>query len=195
MIFRRFRTRGGRIPPALLSALTDADRLLAGARTADGGTIAATRFGLWLVAGEVAERWEWHLISKARLAGGAMYVTVADVVETWPDGALLVRDRPEIVLRPGYSTRLTDVVHERVRRSVAASSRLDWPAAGAWVALRRVAGHDGLVVQVRLDPASDAAAPGFSAAVQSVVREIWPSDVPGGPQPAHREDESGEDRP
>jgi hypothetical protein len=166
---------------ALRRALPPADRILAGVRTLDGRMLAASRFGLWFVAEGAAECWDWHLISKARLADGTMHVTVVDVVETWPDGTVVVRDRPEVTIRPQYSTRLTDIVHQRVRRSVAASRRLDWPGAGAWVALRRVAGHDGLAVQVRLDPGADAAAAGFAAAVAAVTGELWPAEVPGGP--------------
>ena len=170
-----------------------ADRILAAAWVADGRMVTATRFGLWLVAGGVAERWDWHRISKARLADGALYVTVADVVETWSDGTVLVRDRPEVEVRPRHPTRLTDVVHDRVRRSVAASRRLDWPRAGSWIALRRVAGSDGLAVQVRLDPDADAFAAGFVAAVATVVDDLWPPDVPRGPEIGGASE--GDDRP
>lgn len=177
----KFLGRGRGLPEALRAALGPADRVLAGAVAEDGRTLAASRFGLWLVAGEVAERWDWHLISKARLRAGTIYLTVVDPIETWPDGTVLVRDRPEVSIRPQYSTRLTDIVHQRVRRSVAASGRFEVPGAGAWVALRRVAGRDGLTVQVRLDAGADHEATGFASAVAQRVAQLWPVEVPRDP--------------
>lgn len=146
--------------------------------TQDGRIMAASRFGLWLVEGDTARRWDWHLISRARLADRVLGVTVADQVGTWPDGTVLLVDRPEVDLRPERLTKLTDSVHHRVRRSVAASRHLPWPNAGGWVVLRRVPGRDGLTVQLRLDPGADPDAPGFAAGVAAVVTDLWPAGVP-----------------
>jgi hypothetical protein len=81
-------------------------------------------------------------------------------------------DEPELVFALATRSGLTDVVHQRVRRSVAASRHLPHPGAGGWVVLRRVPGRDGLTRQVRLDPGADAAAPGFAAAVRALADEL-----------------------
>lgn len=168
----------GRAPAALVAALGRDEQVMGLTPTHDGRMLAASRFGLWLVDGDAAERWDWHLISKARLAELVLGVTVADQVGRWPDGTVLLRDRPEVQIRPLRSTKLTDTVHQRVRRSVAASWHLDWTGSGGWVVLRRIAGHDGLCVQVRLDAGSDPEAPGFQAGVARVVDDLWPAEVP-----------------
>jgi hypothetical protein len=168
---------GPKIPPALARVLGPDEHLTGLAPTEDGLLLAVSRFGLWLVDGERAERWDWHLISRARLADRVLQVTVADEIDHWPDGTVLLADRPEVQLRPVRLTRLTDAVHGRVRRSVAASRQLPWPGAGGWVVLRRSPGRDGLTVQLRVDPGADVAAPGFAEAVAAVADEMWPDTV------------------
>ena len=71
-------------------------------------------------------------------------------------------DEPVREYRLAGRTGLTDVVHTRVRRSVAASRTCGYPGAGGWVVLRRVPGRDGLTRQVRLDPGADVWAAGFA---------------------------------
>lgn len=175
---------GPKVPPALAAALGP-DEHLTGLAPAQGGLLlAVSRFGLWLVDGERAERWDWHLISRARLADRVLQLTVADEIDHWPDGTVLLADRPEVQLRPERLTRLTDTVHVRVRRSVAASRHLPWPGAGGWVVLRRVPGRDGLTVQVRLDAGADPTAQGFAEAVAAAAEDMWPATVsprPGRP--------------
>lgn len=175
-----FRLRQAALPAALKGSLAPEERVLTAARLDDGSdsVAAATRFGLWTVAGGEARRVDWHHISRARWTGGVLALTIADEVGTWPDGSVLLRDRPEVRIRPQRAGRLTDVVHDRVRASVLASRQLFWPGAGGWVVLRRVAGRDGLMVQVRLDPAAEPDVPGFSEAVGRVVAELWPADTP-----------------
>jgi hypothetical protein len=176
---------GPKIPPALTRVLGPEEHLTGIAPTQDGRLLAVSRFGLWLVDGERAERWDWHLISRARLADRVLHLTVADEIDHWPDDTAVLTDRPEVQLRPERLTRLTDAVHGRVRRSVAASRHLSWPGGGGWVVLRRVPGRDGLVVQVRLDPGADPAAPGFADAVADAADEMWPATVrPRHPGPA-----------
>ncbi len=145
--------------------------------TQDGQLLAVSRFGLWMIVDHAAERWDWHLISKARLADRVLAVTVADEVARWPGGTVVLMDRPEVRLRPQRPSRLTDAVHDRVRRSVAASRHVAWPGAGGWVVLRRVPGRDGLMVQVRIDPDADPGAAGFAAAVMATAAEMWPAEV------------------
>lgn len=174
----RLLRRRGAIPPVLAQVLAPEERILAGARVVDGRLLAATRHGLLLTDGEQVTRWAWHLISRARLSAGALQVTVGQQLAVWFGDITVLVDDPPRDLPLGHATRLTDIVHERVRRSVAASRRVDWPGAGGWVTLRRVAGRDGLVAQVRLDPGADAEADGFASAVAFTVGEIWPEGVP-----------------
>jgi hypothetical protein len=162
----------------LAGALDRDEHLMGLTPTTDGRMLAASRFGLWVVDGDVAERWEWHLISKARLADRVLALTVADPIGRWADGTVLLADRPETQLRPERLTKLTDAVHQRVRHSVAASRHLDWPGGGGWVVLRRVAGRDGLTVQLRVDEGGDPDAPGFADAVAATAAELWPAGVP-----------------
>jgi len=168
----------GRAPAALVAALGKDEQVMGLTPTQDGRILAASRFGIWLVDGDVAERWDWHLISKARLADRVLGLTVADQVDRWPDGTAVLVDRPEVQIRPERLSKLTDTVHHRVRRSVAASRYLPWAGAGGWVVLRRVPGRDGLVVQLRLDAGADPSAPGFAQAVTAVVGDLWPAGVP-----------------
>jgi hypothetical protein len=164
--------------PAHLAAALEPGEQITAAVPADGQVLAVSRFGLWIVEGGSAARIDWHLISRARLTGGELELTVADVVGTWPDRTDLLRDRPPRILRPERLTRLTDAVHQRVRASVSASRHLEWPHAGGWVVLRRIAGRDGLATQLRLDPGADPEAAGFAEAVAAAVDELWPVAVP-----------------
>ncbi|MTD13546.1 hypothetical protein GIS00_06255 [Nakamurella sp. YIM 132087] len=152
---------GGRrkVPASLQPLLGPEERVLAVAPLEDGGELVATRFGLWAPVDRSHIRWDWALISKAGLRDRRLRVVVADPIGTWPDGTVVLADRVAQDFRLGTGSGLTDVVHDRVRRSVAASGRIEG-SGGGWVVLRRVAGQDGLTVQYRPDtpgpPPSDA---------------------------------------
>jgi hypothetical protein len=165
------------MPAALTAALGPGEQITA-AVPADGQLLAVSRFGLWIVQGDVAARIDWHLVSKARLTGGELQITVADEITTWSDGTVVLRDRAPRALHPQRLTRLTDAVHQRVRASVMASHYLPWPDAGGWVVLRRIAGRDGLATQIRLDPGADPSAAGFAEAVAATADAMWPATVP-----------------
>jgi hypothetical protein len=173
----KFRRARAEMPAALKAAL-EPDEQITSAVPADGGILAVSRFGLWIVDGEIATRIDWHLVSKAQLTEGELRLTVADEIATWPDSTVVLRDRAPRSLHPQRLTRLTDAVHHRVRASVAESRHLDWPGAGGWVVLRRVAGRDGLTVQLRLDAGADPGAAGFADAVADLVDALWPESVP-----------------
>lgn len=170
--------RRHRMPDRLRAALDSGERILAAVPTEGGELLVASRFGLWLVGDHDVVRWEWHLLSKVRLAGGSLHLTVAEELDPWPGGTMVLRDLPERTFLPVRSAKLTDVVHERVRRSVAASYHLQWPGSGGWVVLRRIVGRDGLTTQLRLDPGADQGAAGFADAVVSVRDQLWPAEVP-----------------
>jgi hypothetical protein len=50
------------------------------------------------------------------------------------------------------------VVHERVTGSIKSRHHRDLPGGGAWFVQRKVAGRDGILLQVRPDPGTDDAA-------------------------------------
>ena len=137
-----------------------------------GEVLAVSRFGLWLVSGDAAERWNWARMSKARLSARTLTVIAADEVGVTDGGIVLLADLPPREFELAGTSGLTDAVHARLRRSVAASRHLPWPGAGGWVVLRRVPGRDGLTTQVRLDPGSDSGAAGFLAAVAGTAAEL-----------------------
>lgn len=147
------------MPDVLARELQSDEHVQAVATLADGDLLAVTRFGLWLTSAGVAIRWNWETVSKARLAGGTLLLVAAQEVAVTDDGIVLLHDLPARRFDFADRAGLTDAVHTRVRRSIAASRHLPWPGAGGWVVLRRVPGRNGLTVQIRLDgdvgPAAD----------------------------------------
>ena len=119
----------------------------------DGKMLAASRFGLWVITDDKASRLGWELIAKARLTARVLSVIPTQVVDQFADGTQVLMDEASREYTLAGRSGLTDVVHARVRRSVAASRHLDFPGGGGWVVLRRVPGRNGLTRQVRLDPA------------------------------------------
>jgi hypothetical protein len=160
------------VPPSLIPLLGPDERLLTAAACVDGTVLAASRFGLWVVRDAGPERLGWHLVSKARLTARVLTVTAAAVIGQLDDETQVLADLPVREFELADRSDLTDVVHARVRSSVAASRHLPWPGAGGWVVLRRVPGRDGLTRQVRLDPGGDAGVPGFAEAVAVVADEL-----------------------
>ena len=160
------------MPPVLVAAVDPAEQIQAVAPLIDGESLAVSRFGLWIVTADGAVRWNWELVSKARLTDRTLTVVVAAELEVMPDGTVILTDQPARSFELTGTSRLTDAVHTRVLRSVAASRHLAWPRAGGWVVLRRVPGRDGLTVQVRLDPGADVHATGFLDAVSEVATEL-----------------------
>ncbi len=160
------------LPGALTEALDKDEQVLVLADLEGAGVLAASRFGLWLVENDKATRLGWELVAKASLAGSTLSITPTHVVDELPDGTQVLVDDPVRRYQLAGRSGLTDIVHARVRRSVAASTHLRYPGAGGWVVLRRVPGRDGLTRQVRLDPGADVWAAGFAEAVDAVAAEL-----------------------
>lgn len=160
------------VPPRLQSALGRDERVLAAAGCTDGTVLAASRFGLWVADERGALRWGWEVVTRARLTAKVLTLTPAAVLEHWHDGTAVLADLPPQTYPLADASGLTDVVHARVRRSVAASRHLPWPGAGGWVVLRRVPGRDGVTRQVRIDPGADPGAPGFAEAVARTAGDL-----------------------
>src|SRR6476620_6967463 len=156
------------LPPLLRAALDPDEHIQVLAGCQDGKMLAASRFGLWVIDEQKASRLGWELIAKARLSARVLSVIPTEVV----DGTVVLIDESAREFTLSGRSGLTDVVHTRVRRSVASSRHLDFPGGGGWVVLRRVPGHNGLTRQVRLDPGADAGVPGFVDAVIRVADDL-----------------------
>lgn len=161
--------RRGR-PPGAVRARVGSERVLAWATTADGGTVVATRRGLWLPAGtEVgdADPLPWHLIDKATWSDGVLSIVAAVEVG---DGVLeeLAPTRPRLA-QPGG---IPAAVRERVTGSIGYSRYHDLPpTGGVRVVGRRVVGQDGLTWYLVFDPGTDRTDPVISAAAAGLREE------------------------
>lgn len=197
--------RSIKLPDALRRALDADEVVLAYSVAVDGVAVAATRKRLIVLGpadpvatqavvgdqatgqrdsarhepGDSPSSVYWAEIAKARLADGVLSVVPLEKVASLQDGTEILRDGSPLTFIFDRPARLTDQVHSRVRRSVAASRHLPWPGAGGWVTARRVAGRDGLVLQVRLDPGADPAAAGFVDAALQAGRELIEHASPG----------------
>ena len=144
--------------PALADGVVlDADEhVVAAAEVTGGGQVVATSRGLWLAgSGAPPQRLGWHLISKATWESGALAVIPAREVETVA-GAVLIADEPALRVRLAEPGRVPEAVHRRVTGSIKSRHHRDLPGGGAWFVQRTVAGRDGIVLQVRPDPGTDA---------------------------------------
>lgn len=164
--------RRRRLPPELATQLESEEHIQVIAPCTDGKLLAASRFGLWIVEDGRATRVGWELIAKARLTARVLSIIPTRVVDEIEDGVQVLVDEPAREFVLAERSGLTDVVHTRVRGSVAASRHLTYPGGGGWVVLRRVPGRDGLTRQVRLDPGTDPGAPGFARAVVQVAGDL-----------------------
>lgn len=151
---RFFRLVDRQLPEDFPGRLVADERVLGVAELTDGGHVVATSLGLWLPDGDGVRRVGWHLISKATWDKGQMAITEAEETGTVA-GAVLLSDRPVRRLRLARPGRLPEAVHARVTGSIRSSHHRDLPGGGAWLVQRSVAGHDGIVLQVRPDPGTD----------------------------------------
>lgn len=161
------------VPEALGAELASDEVVLGLATTHDGVQLAVTRIRLLIMdpAGSVTSL-GWFEIAKARLESGILHVVPLRLVGSFAIEGDVVLDAPSLSFAVDRANRLTDQIHQRVRASVIGSRQLPWHGAGGWVTLRRVAGTDGVLPQLRLEPGADFAAPGFLAAAEQVVMEL-----------------------
>lgn len=154
------------LPDGFGARLEPDERVLAVAQLVGGGHVVATSWGVWLPGDDGPRRVGWHLVSKATWGGGALLLVEAVEVAD-EDGAVVLADRPGRRLRLTEPGRLPEVVHARVEASIRSRHHRDLPASadarsagatrgGAWVVQRKVPGRDGVVLQVRPDPGTDA---------------------------------------
>lgn len=142
------------LPEGFTGVLEGDERLLAHAPVAGGGYVVVTSWGLWVPGEDGDRRVGWHRVSKAVWRDGAIALVEADSDEIAPRVVLLT-DRPPRRLRLTEPGRVPEVVHQRVTGSIRSRHHRDLPGGGAWFVQRRVAGRDGVVLQVRPDPGTD----------------------------------------
>jgi len=144
-----------RRPPLPADVTLDAEEhVVARATTVDGAEVVATSYGLWLPG---SPRLGWHLVSKATWEGTALAVVAASVSET-VDGVEILADEPVRRVRLVEPGKVPEAVHRRVTGSIRSRHHRDLPGGGAWFVQRAVPGRDGVVLQVRPDPGTDAEA-------------------------------------
>lgn len=145
---------GGGLPAGFGGELDADENVVAVAELRDGGHVVATSLGLWLPADERPRRIGWHLISKATWSSGTLVVIEAEERGTAGE-AVVLADLPArrfVLSAPG---KLPQAVHARVTGSIRSRHHRDLPGGGAWFVQRKVAGRDGVVLQVRADPGTD----------------------------------------
>jgi hypothetical protein len=136
--------------------LASDERVLSTARLERGEQMVVTSHGLWLPSDQGDRRLGWHLVSKASWQGGALTVVEAREEERVA-GAVLLAELPPRRLRLVEPGRVPETVHARVEASIRSRHHRDLPGGGAWFVQRKVAGQDGIVLQVRPDPGTDVA--------------------------------------
>lgn len=152
------------LPESFDATLADDEQVLAVGRGQDGDVVATNR-GVWVPEPDGVRRVGWHLVSKATWNDGLLRVVEAEETGT-AGSAVLLRDRPDRRFRLAEPGRLPEVVHARVTGSIRSSHHRELPGGGAWFVQRRVPGRDGVLLQVRPDPGTDAdALAGYAADV------------------------------
>ena len=170
------RLGGDELPADFPGKLTAEERVLAVAEVRDGGRLVATSLGLWLPEGSGSRRVGWHLISKATWDNGTLALIEAEETGT-VEGAVLLTDRPTRRFRLAGQGGVPEAVHARVTGSIKSSHHRDLPGGGVWVVQRKVAGRDGIVVQVRADPGtSEDAVRSLTVQVMAKLKRVRGAD-------------------
>ena len=176
-LFRRLAGRDG-VPDGFAGTLDPDERVL-GVAALHGSDrhLVATSVGLWLPTDDGARRVGWHLVSKAVWKSGTFVLTEAVEAEE-VDGAVLLTDLAPVRWRIAEPGRVPEVVHARVEGSIRSRHHRDLPGGGAWFVQRKIAGRDGMVLQVRPDPGTDLDA--VRAVAGSVARTLAGPTRPAG---------------
>lgn len=148
---------GGRaVAPGGSVGSLDPDEDVLAVAAVRAGHLVATRRGLWVPEQVGPQRLLWHLVSRATWDGAALELTVAEETGVAGRAVLLadVQRRRYALDEPGT---LPKVVQQRVTETVRSAEHRVLPGGGAWFVQRRVPGRDGVLLQVRVDPGTDAA--------------------------------------
>lgn len=163
--------RRSRVPREFAGLLGPDEAVLAATAVTGGGLLVGTRRGVWQISAgnETPQLYGWQTISKARWQPPVLELTVSVTVGSLGE-AELIEDQPPLRFEVGERSKLTDLVHSRVRGGIVSSEHHLVPGGGAWVVVRRVPGRDGVVVNVRLDPGTSLDAAG--AVLEPLVAEV-----------------------
>ncbi len=143
--------------------LSKGERLLAYARTADGGWAAGTDRALHLGDGRVLG---WHQVDQAR------WVEADQVLEivTLPEGAAPPQVHRIAIPAPGL---LPELVRERITSNIVVAERVDLVgSAGARLLARRVPGDATIRWSAVYDAGIDSADPAVQARVRAAVAAL-----------------------
>jgi hypothetical protein len=155
----RLLSRRDKPPRALIAQLTDGERVVSWADTAEGSMVVATQRGLlWPEqarepAGEQPRepgqyrRIGWERIDKATWRDGELIVVTADVIDD-----LLLVEQPPLTLHLTTPRDLPHTVRKRIDANVVHTAMHPVPGGSARFVARRVPGKDGLVWWARLEP-------------------------------------------
>lgn len=144
------------VPDAVAEGLAGSEAVVATATVTGGGMLVVTSWGIW-PPGEPTERIGWHEIGKAAWDKTSLVVTPT-TAERIADGVELLADTRPRRFRLAEPGTVPKAVQDRVTASIRTRNRRELPGGGAWVLQRKVPGQDGLVLQVRPDPGTDAVA-------------------------------------
>lgn len=204
-LLRRWFSANSVVPAPVRAVLGPEEVVHAHASSTDGTELTVTRLRLLILRPESApsvaagagatpgetaraaglSELPWHRIAKARLQPRLLTLIPLLALDAGPAAASagwdgeITADGPALAFPMQRPVKVTDQIHTRVRRSVAASRYLPWPGGGGWVTLRRVAGRDGLLPQLRLDAGTEPATPGLLAAAGRVAAELRRVDDQG----------------
>ncbi|GAA4550941.1 hypothetical protein [Amycolatopsis samaneae] len=149
------RLLGDRTPDGFPGELAAGEDVVDSARVEGGGHLVVTALGLWIPDGEGARRVGWHLVGKAAWADGVFTLTESE--ETGEAGAaVLLTDRAPVSFRLPAPGKVPHHVRLRVDGSVRSRHRQELAGGGAWFVQRKIPGRDGVVLQARPDPGTDA---------------------------------------
>jgi hypothetical protein len=155
---RKLAGRDG-LPDGFPGSLEPDEHVLAvAALTSPGRHLVATSLGLWLPTDDpddlAVRRVGWHLVSKASWQNSTLVLLEATESEE-VDGAVLLTDKAPVRWRIADPGRLPEVVRARVEGSIKSRHHRELPGGGAWFVQRKIAGRDGMSLQVRPDPGTD----------------------------------------
>jgi hypothetical protein len=149
------RLLGDRTPVDFAGSLAPGEDVVDSAPVEGGGYLVVTQLGLWVPAEGGARRVGWHLIAKAAWADGVFTLTEsAEVSEAGQ--AIVLADLPPVRFRLAAPGKVPREAYQRVEGSIRSRHRQEIGSGGAWFVQRKVPGRDGVVLQVRPDPGTDA---------------------------------------
>jgi hypothetical protein len=150
-------------PPADVVALLDRDdRIVSWAPTVAGGTLVASRRGLWWPDSPGPRLINWERIDKATWQGAVVTVVEADLIDD-----LLLIDRAPVHIELAEPRDLPQTIRQRVQSGVVSSELVTGGGVSMRVVGRRVPGRDGVSWWARLEPGVP-----DSPAVRAVVHDV-----------------------